>query len=163
MGLQNTDFNALVEDLQVAMDHEKISFRDQNRFLAKLARSSGRRSSGSDTAHPGSRACSDVEPDALGQRQGRAVVHGVGGAAHVGLPAVGAGLAAAAGLLLAAERAADLGARGADVDVGDAAVGALRRDEQLGLAQVVGEDRRRQALRHVVLQARWPRRGRGSA
>jgi len=37
MGLQNTDFNALVEHLQAAMDHEKISFRDQNRFLAKLA------------------------------------------------------------------------------------------------------------------------------
>lgn len=37
MGLQNTDFNALVEHLQAAMDHEKIGFRDQNRFLAKLA------------------------------------------------------------------------------------------------------------------------------
>ena len=37
MGLQNTDFNVLVEDLQLAMDHEKIGFRDQNRFLAKLA------------------------------------------------------------------------------------------------------------------------------
>ena len=37
MGLQNADFNALVEHLQVAMDHEKIGFRDQNRFLAKLA------------------------------------------------------------------------------------------------------------------------------
>ena len=37
MGLQNTDFNALVEHLQVAMDHEKIGFRDQNRLLAKLA------------------------------------------------------------------------------------------------------------------------------
>ena len=37
MGLQNTDFNALVEHLQEAMDHEKIAFRDQNRFLAKLA------------------------------------------------------------------------------------------------------------------------------
>lgn len=37
MGLQNADFNALVEHLQEAMDHEKIAFRDQNRFLAKLA------------------------------------------------------------------------------------------------------------------------------
>ena len=37
MGLQNTDFNVLVEDLQLAMDSEKIGFRDQNRFLAKLA------------------------------------------------------------------------------------------------------------------------------
>jgi len=37
LGVQNTDFNALVEHLQTAMDHEKIGFRDQNRFLAKLA------------------------------------------------------------------------------------------------------------------------------
>lgn len=37
LGVQNTDFNALVEHLQTAMDREKIPFRDQNRFLAKLA------------------------------------------------------------------------------------------------------------------------------
>lgn len=37
LGVQNTDFNALVEHLQTAMEHEKIGFRDQNRFLAKLA------------------------------------------------------------------------------------------------------------------------------
>ena len=37
LGIQNADFNALVEHLQVAMDREKIAFRDQNRFLAKLA------------------------------------------------------------------------------------------------------------------------------
>lgn len=37
LGVQNADFNALVEHLQVAMDREKIPFRVQNRFLAKLA------------------------------------------------------------------------------------------------------------------------------
>jgi hemoglobin len=37
MGLQMADFNRLVELLQVAMDQEHIAFRDQNRFLAKLA------------------------------------------------------------------------------------------------------------------------------
>jgi hemoglobin len=37
MGLQNTDFNALVEHLQTAMDREGVPFRAQNRFLAKLA------------------------------------------------------------------------------------------------------------------------------
>jgi hemoglobin len=37
LGLQNTDFNALVEHLQAAMDREKVPFRAQNRFLAKLA------------------------------------------------------------------------------------------------------------------------------
>ena len=37
MGLQNRDFNRFVEHLQAAMDAEKVRFRDQNRFLAKLA------------------------------------------------------------------------------------------------------------------------------
>jgi hemoglobin len=37
MGLQNADFNALVEDLQLAMNDEKVAFREQNRLLAKLA------------------------------------------------------------------------------------------------------------------------------
>jgi hemoglobin len=37
MGLQNHDFNALVENLQAAMDQEGVPFRDQNRLLAKLA------------------------------------------------------------------------------------------------------------------------------
>lgn len=37
LGLQNADFNALVEDLQQAMDAEKVPFREQNKLLAKLA------------------------------------------------------------------------------------------------------------------------------
>ena len=36
-GLQNADFNALVENLQSAMDAEHVPFRDQNVLLAKLA------------------------------------------------------------------------------------------------------------------------------
>jgi len=36
-GIQTADFNALVEHLQAAMDREGVPFRDQNRFLAKLA------------------------------------------------------------------------------------------------------------------------------
>ncbi len=68
----------------------------------------------------------DVKPHALGQRQLLAVVDRARLPAHVGFPGVGAGLAAAAGRLLAAEGAADLGARGADIDVGDPAVRALR-------------------------------------
>lgn len=36
-GLQNSDFNALVENLQSAMDAEHVPFRDQNVLLAKLA------------------------------------------------------------------------------------------------------------------------------
>src|SRR5690606_13309871 len=91
------------------------------------------------------------ELDALRERQFARIIDGVGGAPHVVLPGIRAGLAAAAGFFLAAERAADLGARGADVDVGDAAVRAGGRQEGLGFAQVVGEDRRRQALRHAIV------------
>ncbi len=37
MGIRQSDFNALVEDLQKAMDKEGVPFRDQNRLLARLA------------------------------------------------------------------------------------------------------------------------------
>ena len=37
LGTQMADLNALVEDLQAAMDAENIPFALQNRFLAKLA------------------------------------------------------------------------------------------------------------------------------
>src|SRR3546814_17222299 len=72
---------------------------------------------------------------------------------HVGPPCIRTRFAAAAGFLLATEGAADLGAGGADVDVGDAAVRTRGGQELLRRLQVVGEDRRRQALRHVVLTA----------
>lgn len=36
-GIQTADFNALVENLQTAMDREGVPFAAQNRFLAKLA------------------------------------------------------------------------------------------------------------------------------
>lgn len=37
MGVNRADFNALVEDLQTAMNKHKIPFRAQNKLLAKLA------------------------------------------------------------------------------------------------------------------------------
>ena len=37
MNLTNRDFNALVEDLQHAMDKERVPFTAQNQFLAKFA------------------------------------------------------------------------------------------------------------------------------
>lgn len=37
MNLQNLDFNALAEDLQLSMDKEQVAFHAQNRLLAKLA------------------------------------------------------------------------------------------------------------------------------
>src|SRR4051812_37209984 len=60
------------------------------------------------------RRCLNVERDPLRQRQLLRVVDRIRRSPHVGLPGVGAGFAAASGLLFAAERAADLGAAGAD-------------------------------------------------
>ena len=37
LGLDNADFNAVVEDLQDALDKADIPFATQNRFLARLA------------------------------------------------------------------------------------------------------------------------------
>ena len=37
LGIQNADFNALVEDLQWAMTRERVPFRAQNKLLARLA------------------------------------------------------------------------------------------------------------------------------
>lgn len=37
LGVTNGQFNALAEDLQIAMDKAKIPFRAQNKLLAKLA------------------------------------------------------------------------------------------------------------------------------
>src|SRR5690606_5419247 len=92
-----------------------------------------------------------VELDPLRQRQRIRVIDRVRLPPHVGLPRIRARFPATAGLLLAAEGAADLGPGGADVDVGDAAVRTGRRQEFLRRLQVVGEDGRGQALRHVVL------------
>lgn len=37
LGLRKSDFNALVEDLQLAMDDSRVPFDVQNRFLARMA------------------------------------------------------------------------------------------------------------------------------
>ena len=37
LGIQDADFNALVEDLRLAMDKEGVAFAAQNRLLARLA------------------------------------------------------------------------------------------------------------------------------
>ena len=50
----------------------------------------------------------DVEADPLGEREVSAVVDGVGSAAHVLLPRIGAGFAAASSLFFAAEGSAYL-------------------------------------------------------
>src|SRR6478752_10205021 len=75
---------------------------------------------------------SEIELDALRERQCVGVVDRVRLPAHVRLPCVRTRLAAAAGFLLAAEGAADLGTGRADVDVRDAAVGACRGEVLLG-------------------------------
>src|ERR1035438_3457866 len=95
---------------------------------------------------------SNIERDALSQLHLPAEVDGGGLAAHVGLPGVGPAFAAAAGLLLAAKGAADLGAAGARVHVGDAAIAARSRQEQLALPLVVGDDGAGEALGYTVLE-----------
>ena len=37
LGIDRADFNALVEDLQIAMDRKGVPFRSQNKLLAILA------------------------------------------------------------------------------------------------------------------------------
>jgi hemoglobin len=37
LGITNAQFNALAEDLQIAMERARIPFRDQNKLLARLA------------------------------------------------------------------------------------------------------------------------------
>ena len=54
----------------------------------------------------------NIEPHALRERKLRPEIDRVGGAAHIGLPRVGAGLATTAGFLFAAKGTADLGSRG---------------------------------------------------
>src|SRR5689334_16021993 len=76
---------------------------------------------------------SDSKINPLRQRQGGGIVDGVGRPPHVRLPCIRAAFAAAAGFLFPAERAADLRAARADVDVGDAAVAAGGTEEALGL------------------------------
>src|SRR5438067_1735214 len=93
------------------------------------------------------------ELDSLRERQIASPVHRRGLAPHVRLPRVGAGLAAAARILLPAEGAADLGAAGACVHVRDAAVGPRGGEEPLRGPQAVGEDGARQPLRHRVVRA----------
>src|SRR5690606_9313352 len=67
-----------------------------------------------------------AELHALGQRQFGGVVDRVRRPAHIRLPGVRAGFATAAGVFLAAERAADLRARGADIDIRDSAIRSVR-------------------------------------
>src|SRR5262245_30578693 len=64
----------------------------------------------------------NLELHALRQWQIAAEIKRAGLATHVGLPGVGARFASATGFFLAAKGPADLGAAGANVDVGNPAV-----------------------------------------
>ena len=94
---------------------------------------------------------SDVKPHALSQRKLAAVVDRARLPSHVRLPGIRAGFPPAARGLLPAKRTTDLGARRADVHIGDAAIRSGRRQEFAGFAQVVREDGRRQPLLDRVL------------
>src|SRR6516165_3580181 len=94
----------------------------------------------------------NVEPHALRERKLHPEIDRVGGPTHIGLPHVGAGLATAASLLLAAKGAADLGSRRPNVHVGDAAVRARRRNKSLCLAHTERKDGRGEARAHSVVR-----------
>src|ERR1051325_7485394 len=92
---------------------------------------------------PFGKQCSlDVEPYTLGKWQLLPIIDRIGSSTHVRFPGIRARLASAPGFLLAAERTADLGSGGPDIDVGDPAVRACRLHESLGFANVAGKDRR---------------------
>src|ERR1700681_2352019 len=93
----------------------------------------------------------DLELDSLRERQLAAPVDRVGLAAHVCLPGIRAGFAAATGVLLAPEGAADLGPGGTEIDVGDTAITAGSGQEGFRVLQAIGEQRRGQAVRRGVL------------
>lgn len=82
----------------------------------------------------------DVELDALGEDDLARVVQARGRSAHVLLPRVRAGLAAPASRLVAAERAANLGAIGGRIQINDARVGTARSLELGPGLGIVGED-----------------------
>ena len=94
----------------------------------------------------------NVEPDALRERKLHPEIDRVGGPTHIGLPHVGAGLATAASLLLAAKGAADLGSGRPNVHVGDAAVRARRRNKSLCLAHIERKDGRGEACADGVVR-----------
>src|SRR6202041_1935538 len=93
-----------------------------------------------------------VEPYSLRQRHLSAPIDGIGLAPHIGLPGIRARLAPAAGVLFAAERTADFRAGGSKIDVGNAAVAAVSRQEPFSCLQAVGKYRRRESIVHRVLQ-----------
>ena len=91
-------------------------------------------------------ASTGVEGNSLSQRKIAGIVDGVCGPAHIVFPRVRAGFPSAAGILFATERTTDLGAAGADIDVGDAAIGSRGTQELFRLAQIVGENAGGEAL-----------------
>src|SRR5215212_9426840 len=100
----------------------------------------------------GSSALTEVEANALRKRQLAAPIYGVGLTPHVGLPGVRARFASPAGVLLAAECAADLRSGSADVDVGDPAIAAGGGQKSFRALHAVGEQGGRQALRYAIVQ-----------
>src|SRR5699024_4814792 len=84
--------------------------------------------------------------DALSKRQFAGVVYGICGPAHIRSPCIGARFAAAAGFFLAAKGSADLRSRCSNIDVNDAAIRALVRDEPLCFRLIRCESIGRQCL-----------------
>src|SRR6266550_1077667 len=81
-----------------------------------------------------------AELNSLSQGQFTGEVNRVGLAPHVALPAIAAALAAAAGLFFAAERATNLCATRARVNVGNSAIAPDCAHEFFRFAHVIGEN-----------------------
>src|SRR5205814_8963540 len=91
--------------------------------------------------------------DPLGQRQFARKINRVRLPAHVALPGIAPAFAATAGFLLATERAADFGATGAGIRVGNSTITSGGAHEFFRLTHVVSKDRRRESLRNVILNS----------
>src|SRR5207237_1540933 len=70
---------------------------------------------------------------------------------HVHLPGVASAFASATSFFFTAKRSPDLGATGTGVHIGDTTIAADRAQKLLGLAHVIGGNRRGQSLRHAIL------------
>src|ERR1700681_259428 len=93
-----------------------------------------------------------IKPYSLSKRQVSGEVHRVGRTAHVPFPRIRSRFAAAARFLFPAERAADLRTACAYVHVGDTTVASGSAEKMLRFSEVVGEDRRRKPLFHIVVE-----------
>ena len=79
---------------------------------------------------------SQGELNPLRQWQFRSKINSIGLPPHVGFPGIGARLAAATGFLFTAKCPAYFGTRRTNIDIGNAAIGALVRQKLFGFQHI---------------------------